>query len=406
MVQNIVNLLWKWEFAILFLIHSGRAIEVDMSGQNLITVPQTIGSNVTKLNLRGNALKILDDISFSTLVELLNLDLSSCHITFIYNGTFATQCKLEMLSLKNNNIQYLPVDFGPPTDSLLSLGTFNALADNFDLRPVYFSAFKKLKSLHTGGWVGIPFSKANIPISLIVLLAQYAFETFPDLSNLTEIKSLSLWDHDFSFIPDDYIKGMEGLHKLSIGRTNLQITPDLSDLKNLKTLWLPLNLISIIPRHTIEGLRQLRNLLLEKNEIATMPNISLLPSLRKVRLDNNRIPNVPQSTLYGLPKLLTLILSENLISHIDVSALFMPMNLFLGSDKFANLPDLPAMTLTKLHISDNRLLCNQSLCSLRMWPWFKTLPNIDNPVCAQPTDLIGISVLGVHPVRLQCYNGQ
>ena len=400
------NRVWKWELTLLCLIvHSGRAIEVNMSGRKLTSVPRDIGSNVTKLNLARNKLNILDDNSFQTLVELLELNLETCHIKCIYNGTFAMQGKLQVLSLKYNEIHYLPVDFGPPTDSLLTLNTFSAFADILDLKPFYFSAFKKLERLRIGGWAGIPFSKAHISMRLTKLSAQYAFKTFPDLSNLTKIKTLNLYDHAFSFIPDEYIRGMDALKFLAIGRTNLEITPDLSHLENLNFLWLISNSISRIPRDKIEGLGRICELQLQDNELTAMPNISHFPLLQVVRLDSNRIPSVPHHTLYELPKLYNLDLTRNMISHIEVSSLFMSGNLFLGGNQLTNPPDLFDMTLDTLHISDNPLLCDHSLCWLRMWPWFKSLPNMDNPVCAQPAHMRGTCVMRVHPVLLQCYKG-
>ena len=400
--------LWKWEFMFLCLIfHTGRAIKVDMSNKNLRTVPQTIGSNVTELNLGFNTLEVLDDYSFRTFVELVGLNLIACSIRFIYNGTFAMQGKLETLSLRQNRIQHLPWDFGPPTDSLLYLNVFDAFAPNFDLKPYYFSAFKQLEELRVGSWKGITFSNANIPIRLQILKITYSFKVFPDVSNRNEIHTLSIWDNKFSFIPDGYMEGMHALKELSIGRNNLERIPNFSYMINLELLRLPSNSIVRIPRDAIKGLRQLRVLWLQNNKISVMPNISLLPSLQTVELDNNLIPSVPQSTLHGLPQLLGLKLRGNIISYIEVSSLFMSNNLFLGGSQFSNLPDLIDTTLDRLFLSGNPFFCNQSLCSLRMWPWFKTIPpDMDNPVCTQPPYLSGISVMRVHPVLLQCYNGK
>ena len=127
---------------------------------------------------------------------------------------------------------------------------------------------------------------------------------------------------------------------------------------------------------------------------------------RKYFLEFNYIRFIPKSALCGLPKLTVLNLTANLISSIEDLPLLAPCDVFIGSNQIVSLPDLFDKTLRKLYIGGNPFLYDQYLCWLRMLSWFKTLPSVDRPLCAQPPDQQGVSVLKVHPVLVECYRGK
>ena len=148
MAQRIAPIPFSWTLVMLMLIPpTYGAVEVDMSRSKLDAVPQTVEPTVTKWNLARNNFNILSaNNSFKIYVNLVELKLDRCHIKYIYDGTFAMQDKLETLNLQYNDIHHLPLDFGPSSNSLLKLHMFHALAENYELRPPYFSAFKKNNS--------------------------------------------------------------------------------------------------------------------------------------------------------------------------------------------------------------------------------------------------------------------
>ena len=150
MKQMITHHFVAWGLIVLVcILHLGRTITVDMTGQNLESVPQTIEPEVTNLVLHGNPLVTLHAGSFNTFLELLKLNVDYCEIEVINDGTFAMQVKLKTISMKYNSIRSLPLDFGPPVKSLSSLTIFNAFHRYYDLKPYYFSAFKNWS---TWGW--------------------------------------------------------------------------------------------------------------------------------------------------------------------------------------------------------------------------------------------------------------
>ena len=388
------------------ILHLLRDFKVDMSGQELTTVPQTIDITVDRLILSNNQLITLDVGSFKRYVNLLELNMNNCEIKFIYEGTFLMQVKLMKLFLKFNKIKYLPGDFGPSVSTLIDLQLYGGLFKKYQLKDPYFSTFNRLRTVVIGGEV-IDVSNVTIPASLIKFqAANMALKIFPNFSKAVVLEKVSMPRNKFSFIPDEHIKTIKGpVMTLGLHENNLQKMSVVSHLINLKDLWFRENAITIIPRNTIEGLIKLKRFNFAMNNIRVMPNISYLSSLEKIILEFNCIRFIPKSALCGLPKLTMLNLTANQISSLEDLPVLAPCDVFIGSNQIVSLPDLFDKTLRKLYISGNPFLCDHSLCWLRMLPWFKTLPNVDSPLCAQPPDLQGVSVLKVHPVMLECYRG-
>ena len=77
-----------WKFVVLvFLFHPGYAVTVDVSNQNLKTVPKTIDTSVTNLVLKKNSLIELNSSTFDIFMELCKLNLDHCGINYIFEGT-------------------------------------------------------------------------------------------------------------------------------------------------------------------------------------------------------------------------------------------------------------------------------------------------------------------------------
>ena len=409
MAQNIAPSPFSWKLVMLMsILPTCGAVKVDMSHKRLDAVPQTVELIVTEWNLAGNDFNILDaNNSFKIYVNLVVLNLDTCKIKYIYDGTFAMQDKLEMLSIRYNDIHHLPLHFGPSLNSLLNLQMWQAFSLEYELRPPYFSTFKRLREILIGGR-DYKLSNMGIPISItIIKVMSMSLTVFPDFSNATGVEKMYVDGVDFISIPDEYIKTFTAMSVFSIRNCLLQVMPNLSHMERLKMLWFRSNPIRKIPRHTIEGLRILQLFYFEDHKIEVMPNVSYLSTVKNIQLRYNRIRHVPASTILGLPNLKFLSLIGNMISSIeDIPQLVAGSGkVLLADNQLEILPDLFDRTLERLNIGGNPLLCDQSLCWLRMWPWFKTLPNVDNPVCVRPPDLNGTAVMEVHPLLLICYNG-
>ena len=142
-----------------------------------------------------------------------------------------------------------------------------------------------------------------------------------------------------------------------------------------------------------------------RNRNTLMPNISYILVLKRVVLNQNYISYVPAGTLNGLHHLKILELSANRIAYVvDISHLSLSF-IDLRSNNLRLLPDLYGQKLKRVYLHDNPIVCNQSLCWLRMWSWFQTPPKVDNIVCTHPLQLAGLEIMKVHQNILKCYNG-
>ena len=393
---------WRLMFVV-SILHCNHAITVDMSEQGLKSVPQNIQPNVTNLVLRKNRFVTLSNDSFYKYAELIKLNVENCGIQFIYSGTFTAQVKLETISIEKNNIRGLPFDFGPPINSLLTVKAGDAFAENYVLKPYYFSAFKHLNFLRVGVRSAI-LGRDHIRDGLITLQISSRSTTFPDISNLTNLKSFSIINKA-TFIPDEYIQGLDSLTSLYMDEGYYSVMPHLSHLKHLQTMSAKSNSLTEIPRNRIEGLTKVHWFDFQRNLLTVMPNMSYLTSASNIILSINRIRSVPRDTLCGLPNLRRLALNGNLISQIHNLQHLVVRFLHLDSNQLVALPELHGMRLWMFHINNNPVLCNQSLCWLRMWPWSRYYPRMKTPVCDQPPELKGVRLMDVHPVVLNCYNG-
>ena len=166
------------------------------------------------------------------------------------------------------------------------------------------------------------------------------------------------------------------------------------------------NHFTSIPRDNFDGLDNLKVLKAPYNQIALMPNISYLRALKQIIPDHNFITHVPPGTLGGLQRLESIELNANQITYIyDIPYIPRLSLLDLSGNMLSTLPDLYGQQMDTLNIIDNPLICNQSLCWLRMWSWYQIPLVTDSVLCAQPQELIGLNVMRVHPTILECYNG-
>ena len=64
---------------------------------------------------------------------------------------------------------------------------------------------------------------------------------------------------------------------------------------------------------------------------------------------------------------------------------------YLANKRLLTMPDMYRLPLTKLQMSRNPLVCDQSLCWIRMWPWMKTPSYITDDIrCETPDFLHGV----------------
>ena len=324
----------------------------------------------------------------------------------IEDGTFDQQTNLAEIDFRGNEIRKLPASFGPSTARLETWNIFEGYTTMAIFRSPYFADFTSLSSLELGHEDMELFLDTSIlPSSLLrVSITNSIMTTLPDFSYTPNLLMFMSFRLEMEHIPQHHIDALVSLEYLDFSINKITSMPNLSHMPLLYTLYMDDNLLQEVPRSHISGLVNLRTLFLDGNLLHTMPNVSFLSELFDVYLSRNSITNVPRSTLLGIPNLLTLELSDNKISVLgDISVLW--AHVYLQNNNLTTLPDLYNMGLETLMLEGNPLSCNQSLCWLRMWPWYKTLPTLDDVNCTTPSDMIELKAMQVHPTQLQCFNG-
>ena len=391
---------------LLFFACFTPALTTDLMHQNLATVPSDLSTDLTELILANNIIKIVNADSFRNYIHLAYLELSNNGLEVIEDGTFDKQIGLTSIGLEDNNIRQLPSDFGPSTTELLHWDMDKGYVTTAIFKAPYFASFTSLNRLVLGGLEEEMFQDASLlPRTLETFdLFFTILTTVPDLSNAPNLKEMQLAFCSIEHIPQQHIDMLIHLESLSLNNNELSSMPNVSHMPLLFKLYLDDNLLQEIPRSHISGLVSLELFYVNKNSLHAMPNISYLSKLTDVEFSENDITEIPASTLYGIPKLLTLKLTKNKISVLgDISTLW--AHVYLKNNLLTTLPDLYDMRLETLMLEGNPLTCNQSLCWLRMWPWNKTLPTLDNTYCSNPSDMSQLKVVRVHPIKLKCFNG-
>ena len=377
----------------------------DQTNRQLTTVPSRLSSYTTILKLSNNLLRGLDANSFRNYPNLEKLYVGCNIIEVIQDGTFDHQTQLVQLNLSYNKIRQLPASFGPSTTKLLELEMYASYTTITIFRFPYFAAFTRLFHLALGGHSEKFEDLSILPSSLYSLNVLICIlPTLPDLSYIPNIRFLNIVYAAIEKIPQQHTKTNTKLVWLQLIGNKLTSTASFSHMSLLKTILLGENLLEEIPRDHISGLVSLETFELKLNLLVTMPNVSYLAQLQMLDVSYNDIIVVPQSTLLGIPKLLTLKLNDNKISVLgDISILWAVVR--LENNNLTTLPDLYNMRLEELTLKGNPLSCEQSLCWLRMWPWYTTPPILDDALCSTPSDLSEPKMKRIHPTQLQCFDG-
>ena len=398
-------------FLLCVLVYSAHFIpNVDMttsdqSKRQLTTVPSELPPNTTILKLTNNFLSVLDANSFRNYPNLKALYVGYNDIEVIEDGTFDQQNQLEKLDLTYNSIRQLPASFGPSTSKIETWEMYGGFTTIAIFQFPYFAAFTRLHRLELGGNSEMFEDCSILPISLDWFRGSDGIlPTMPDLRYIPNIRYIFYYSSEMVHIPQQHIIANTKVKDLHLADNKLTSIPNFSHMSYLKRIRLYDNLLQEIPRDHISGLVRLELFLLGTNLLVTMPNVSYLARLELLDVSENNITVVPSSTLLGIPKLLTLKLNDNKISVLgDMSDLWAEVR--LENNNLTTLPDLYDMRLEELTLDGNPLTCDQSLCWLRMWPWNKTLPIMDNVLCTSPANLGGLKAMRVHPTQLQCYEG-
>ena len=388
---------------------------LDYSGQGLTAVPSPPANSgtVVELYLRGNKLQSLDETSFTGYDSLKLLDISNNGLRFIMNGTFINMYQLEKLFMATNRVEQLPSDFGPSAQTLQHLNMWRAVHDNRILSHPYFAAFAKLKSLTLGGSFTLQTLTASmLPSTLTYVgLNHGSVINFPNFTAYTPLMGhIDIQYNNIKSIPQSTIAQLSMLVFLHARHNHIEIFPSLVNSLLLDIISMENNQIVDTPRENIEGLTQLRIFRLQYNRLTRMTNISHLTLLEEFNVGYNMISEVSKDIFHGLPNLLKLYCEYNYIDVLPDIGTLLPRleEFYVQGNRLLTLPDFyyHSTPLTLLG-QDNPLVCNRSLCWLRLLTWTNpAFPlSTDSPVCEKPLVVKETPVTRAHPSGMECYNG-
>ena len=151
----------------------------------------------------------------------------------------------------------------------------------------------------------------------------------------------------------------------------------------------------------------LLKVLLAKNcGLDKFPNLTGAPSLERAHLHNNNFTEIPRSSIIGLRNLTRFTIPRCRVSYLpDLSHLVSLELLKVEKNYLIAVPDLYHLPFATLTMSGNPLLCDKTVCWIRMWDSVKPAIQMDEMTCAYPQQYSGSKLKEIHPTDLHCYKG-
>ncbi|XP_016043807.2 chondroadherin-like protein isoform X1 [Erinaceus europaeus] len=307
--------------------------------QNLTEVPNAVPELTQRLDLQGNALKVIPRAAFQDLPYLTHLDLRHCQVELVAEGAFRGLGRLLLLNLANNRLRVLPQE---ALDGLGSLQRLELEGNQLEeLRPGAFAALGALATL-------------NLAHNALVYLPAMAFQ------GLLRAHWLRLSHNALSVLAPEALAGLPALRRLSLQHNELQALPGLalSQARGLSLLELGYN------PFTSAG---------EEDGLA-------LPSLRELRLERGALQALGARAFAGCPRLHTLDLRGN---------------------QLRGPPPLHGLSrLRRLSLRGNPLWCG---CGARpLLQWLARARVRSDGACWGPRRLRGEALDALRPADLRC----
>ena len=161
---------------------------------------------------------------------------------------------------------------------------------------------------------------------------------------------------------------------------------------------------------TLGHLPSLKTLRAQWCGLTIFPDLSVAPALEDIRLGSNYFTQIPKSAVAGLNKLHTLHVPNCRIRYLpDLSHLVSLKKLIIVHNAMKSLSDLYHQPLISLLWAGNPLTCDKTLCWVRMCSFTRPALNMGNfpgeDVCEAPQERHGLRLMDIHPVEMECYEG-
>ena len=229
----------------------------------------------------------------------------------------------------------------------------------------------------------------------------------------SELIEIGLHDNGLIFIEDgsfDYNAKLENLDLSSniIQQVPQSFGPAATSLEDIH-LWAALTK-GAVKKLELKSMTNLRWLNIGNNDHQGAVDPDLLPSrLETIVLNAANVIDFPNFTRYN-PRVSRISIGGNRhLKHIPESSLAgnLALNeLNVHDNGLTTMPDLYHLPLAKLSLGGNPLICNQSICWIRMWSWMKTPLTLDTISCEAPESVQGKLLMETHPVASGCQNGK
>ena len=284
------------------------------SNAGLTSIPKTISSLASYLLLTGNNFSKIKNNSFSNLVNLVWLDLSSSHIYHIESDPFLQLVNLKVVFLKDNHLCQ--------KNNSYAEGVFNSL--------------RKLKFLDiSGNLKNIPPTIRTYPgnalkalrsLEVLRLDCIYGQKLSKEFQNLTHLKELDFsYGTEAEYLPDDMFDSVSKVAIEVVNFTNVNLTKIngsmFAALKSLKVLDLTNNPqlkqitedISLALQQTsIQELYLAKTCLGRTGSVANVIENLMRANVTVLTLDWNQIHNMGQTHIFDrLPYLEVLTATHN-----------------------------------------------------------------------------------------------
>ncbi|XP_035658753.1 insulin-like growth factor-binding protein complex acid labile subunit [Branchiostoma floridae] len=363
-------------------------IRTAQCGTYLTVVPTGFPETLESLDLTGNRIAGLDNLSPQQLPELTEMNLGHNYLTLIPANSLSNFTALQVLKLKNNRLDSLTVQSfnglsnlvtlvlhenrltSLPAGMLTSLTSLSVLSVSKNELSTFRGALtssgtesglktfildhNKFSSLSSNMFQGL----ANVETLMLDHneISDIASGAFSGLSNLA---NLSLSYNSIAELQNSPFRDLEKLKHLYLQNNDMTyIDSDvLRDVPNIETLYLQYNKLSSVP--PLQG--KITNLNIAHNNLQGWPQLAL-PSLQTLLLYANSIHNISKNDMRTLINLETLELQFTGLQYVEEDAFDQQVNLkrlILRNCALKSLPPRVFSSLTsleELHLQNNRLV--------------------------------------------------